>query len=265
MRSITTFIITLFITFYPINFVFSEPEDNTIIWDPLEKVNRGVFAFNDFIDLILLEPIAKGYDYVVPDTVQKSVRLFFQNLAYPSHLVSDLLQGKFSQAAVHSGRFAINSTLGVGGLFDVAEDFGLKYHEEDFGTALGYYDIPAGPYIVLPILGPSNLRDGIGRVVDSFLDPTTFVAYSNVSSSTQNSIIFGLNGIRIINIRSSMLETIDSAKEASMDYYLFIQSSYSQYREGLIWDKGNEPTDQLNPNKDILEEETDFLPEDEFN
>jgi phospholipid-binding lipoprotein MlaA len=210
------------------------------IWDPLEPVNRGIFWFNDKMDLVLLGPISDSYDFLTPDFVQKGVRNFFRNLNYPIFLLSDLTQLKLDQVVKDSGRFIINSTIGALGLFDVAAEFGLEYHPEDFGTALGYYGVPSGPYLVLPLLGPSNLRDFTGTIVDSFVSPTAVIAYSGLSSSEKLWIVTTMNTLSVVNTRSDMGENIDSAKDASLDYYLFMQAAYEQYRQGVITDKSFE-------------------------
>lgn len=206
------------------------------IWDPLEGWNRGVFAVNDTLDVYLLEPIARGYDYVVPEVVQTGIGNFFENLGYPSYLVSDVVQLKFGQAAHHTGRFLVNTTAGLLGFIDVAKDLGLEAHKEDFGIALAYHGVPAGPYIVLPLFGPSNLRDGIGRLVDLFLDPVFYLAYTDVDDTTVTAITFGLAGVRIVDQRAGLLEAVESGKESSLDYYTFVQSSYYQYRRGVLND-----------------------------
>ena len=208
--------------------------------DPLESVNRRIFWFNDQVDIYLLEPVAEGYDYVVPNPVQHSVTNFFNNLKFPVFLVSSLVQLKFDQALEHSGRFLLNTTLGIAGLFDVAAEFGLEHHYEDFGVALGYHGVPPGPFIVLPLLGPSNVRDGLGKIVDMFLNPTYHVGYLELSDDEELAIIIGTSALDIVNTRASLLHAIKSGKEASLDYYTFVQSSYYQVRQNHIYD-GNPP------------------------
>jgi phospholipid-binding lipoprotein MlaA len=207
------------------------------ISDPLEPVNRGIFWFNDQVDIYLAEPVARGYDYITPKKVQRSVDNFFENLRYPVRLVSDLIQLKFSQAGVHTGRFCINSTIGVVGLFDIAKDWGLELHHEDFGTALANSGVPYGPYIVIPFLGPSSLRDGLGKIVDLiFLDPLYYIRFTDLDSESQWAIGTGATLLNVVNTRASMLEAVKSAKEASVDYYLFTQSAWFQIRQNQIYD-----------------------------
>ena len=212
---------------------FAQTEE---IYDPLEDVNRSIFWFNDTLDVNVLEPVAKGYKEYVPSFMRTGINNFFLNLRYPSYLVSDLIQGKITQAGEHTGRFLINSTIGMAGLIDVAKDLGLPDHEEDFGTALAYHGVPAGPYLMLPLLGPSNVRDGVGRIVDGFLDPIGWVGYSNLSSSTKLIIAASALGVRTIHTRAGLIQAIETGKESSVDYYLFVQSAYYQYREGLVYD-----------------------------
>lgn len=207
-------------------------EDET--WDPIEPVNRGIFWFNDTFDVYLAEPVARGYDFVIPDVVQSSVTRFFKNLAWPSFLIDDLVGLDFEGAGLHTGRFLINSTLGVGGLFDVAAEFGLEHRQTDLGVVLGQYGVGPGPYLVVPFLGPSNLRDLFGTTVDSYVDPLTLVTFSDLSNNDKMAIFIGGNALRLINRRTSLLEAVESAKEGALDYYTFVRSSYHQNREGAI-------------------------------
>ncbi len=211
--------------------------------DPIEPINRAIFSFNNAIDEYFLEPVAIGYDYVTPDIAQKGISNFFRNLDSPVYLVSDLLQLKFEQAGTHMGRFLINSSIGVLGFMDIAEDWGMSHHQEDIGSAFGNWGIGPGFYLVLPILGPSSLRDGIGFGVESFLTPTIAITYSDsIRQRNKNLILGGANSLRYTNIRSRLIDPIKSAKEASLDYYSFVKNSYQQNREGVIYD-GLSPED----------------------
>src|SRR6185295_2330405 len=135
--------------------------------DPLEGMNRGIFWFNDEVDQHVLEPVAEGWDKITSDAVKNSVSNFFQNLRFPINAVNNLLQGKPGQSASEVGRFAVNTTVGMFGFFDPASVWGLEPHHEDFGQTLGCWGVPPGPYLVLPLLGPSNPRDTVGLVADS--------------------------------------------------------------------------------------------------
>ena len=198
------------------------------IYDPIEPVNRAIFSFNDTVDVYLFEPVAKGYEWILPGVVRKGVTNFFSNLRSPIYVVSDIVQLKFGQVGTHTGRFLINSTVGVAGVFDVAKLVGLEEHYEDFGVALGHYGIPPGPYIVIPFLGPSNVRDGFGRIVDAFLTPTYYIESLPVA--------LGIRGLEGVNDRADLIEAVELAKENSLDYYSFSQAAYYQVRKGYIYD-----------------------------
>ena len=205
------------------------------IYDPIEPVNRGIFWFNDQLDIYFLEPVARGYKFVLPKPVRKGVTNFFSNLRYPVNFVNDLFQLKFSDAAEETGRFLINTTIGVVGLVDVASDMGLEKGYNDFGLTFAYYGMPPGPYIVIPVLGPSNLRDLTGKVGDTLSHPTMYPYYINATTkdfrdweSRSTTVLEGLNR------RASLINAIESAKETSLDYYSFIQATYYQVRHGLL-------------------------------
>lgn len=220
---------------------FGESEEP---YDPIEPVNRGIFWFNDELDIYVFEPIAKFYKDNMPRPIQTGVGNFFNNLRYPSYLVSDVIQGKFSQAVDHTGRFLINSTLGVVGVMDVATDMGLPDHEEDFALALAYHGVPAGPYLVLPLLGPSNVRDGIGLIVDGFLNPISWIGYTNASTSTKVALTSSLVAVKYIHTRAGLIQAVEAAKESSVDYYLFLQGAYYQHRHGLLTDGADVDDDE---------------------
>ncbi len=217
------------------------------ISDPLEPVNRGVFWFNEQLDYAVLEPVAEGYDSVFPEFVKDGVSNFYENLGFPKYFISDLIQLKFGQALHHTGRFLVNTTVGVGGLIDVAREIGLEEHREDFGTALAYHGVGPGPYLVLPIIGPSNIRDGIGRLVDSFLDPLSWIAFTKAAEHDAWFIVLGSKSLDVVDTRASLIEGINAAREASLDFYLFTQSAYYQYRDALVCDRKAEqiPSDAL--------------------
>jgi phospholipid-binding lipoprotein MlaA len=194
--------------------------------DPWEGWNRKVFAFNEVLDTYAMKPLAKGYQAVAPEPVEKGVSNFFGNLGEVVTIVNDLLQGKFGQAANDTGRVLINSTLGVAGLFEVAEPMGLaKSDGEDFGQTLATWGTGQGRYLVLPFFGPSSLRDAPGTVVDAFLHPIGYVEHV----PTRNSLIGG----RLIDTRAQLL---DAEKLIKGDKYSFIRDVYLQRREYLIND-----------------------------
>lgn len=238
-------------------------------YDPLESVNRKIFSFNDTLDVHAIEPVSRAYRRNIPDFMQTGITNFFLNLRYPSYLVSDILQGKFEQALEHTGRFIVNTTVGIVGLVDVAEDIGLPDHEEDFGTALAYHGVPAGPYLMLPILGPSNVRDGVGRIVDGFLDPIGWIYYSSASSATKLAVSATALGVKLVSTRAGLIQAVETAKESSLDYYLFTQGAYYQYRHGVVTDGAEmselaNNTDEQQAIEDELADELDDDFDDDF-
>jgi phospholipid-binding lipoprotein MlaA len=196
--------------------------------DPIEPINRGIFWFNDKADVYVLEPTARGWNYVLPEKVQTAIGNFFENIRFPVVMINNLLQAKPLAASSDAGRFAINSTIGVAGFFDPAAELGLERHDEDFGQTLGYWGAPAGPYLVAPLLGPTNLRDGFGRVID------IATAVYPLFAATQYTI--GATTVNTLNFRSQVLKQVRDAKEASVDYYVFVRDAYDQNRRTKIRD-----------------------------
>ncbi|MFT7144978.1 MAG: phospholipid-binding lipoprotein MlaA, partial [bacterium] len=197
--------------------------------------NRAVFKFNDTLDGYILKPAAKGYDAVTPAFARTGVRNFFSNLNYPLVFTNQFLQGKFKLAVQDTGRFLINSTFGLAGLIDVAEEFGLEEHNEDFGQTFGTWGMASGPYIVLPIFGPSNVRDGLGFVAHSYADPFE-TRYINERRATKNR----LKGLSLLETRAGLLQT---EKLLSGDKYSFMRDTYLQRRADLIADGVANETD----------------------
>ncbi len=218
-------------------------------WDPFETVNRGVFWFNDKADTYFIGPVARGYDYVMPDFAQTGVKNFFNNLAYPIDFASDFITLDFSNMGVHTSRFLINSTLGLLGLFDVASNMGINDVDTDIGLALKDYDVPAGPYIVLPFLGASNVRDGLSLGAEAFIHPFAIAGYCDVRSGITDKLDIGGTALYGIQERADVEEAIKSAKESSVDYYLFMQSAYYQYRNGKLKKLRGEITDDNLPSE----------------
>jgi phospholipid-binding lipoprotein MlaA len=196
--------------------------------DPLEPVNRGIFSFNNTFDHYLFKPIAKGYDAVVPSPVKTGVSNVFQNMSDVQSIVSSGLQFKGAKMGDDMGRVLINSTIGLGGIFDLATPMGIERGNEDFGQTLGYWGIGAGPYLVLPFLGPASVRDGVGRVVDSQLDPLGYVSSVPVRNS--------LTGLRVVDARVALFPVEGLANQAALDRYTFYRSAYLQRRESLVRD-----------------------------
>jgi phospholipid-binding lipoprotein MlaA len=205
-------------------------------YDPWEGYNRKMFAFNDWLDRNALEPVARGWNYIVPEVVQRHITLFFDNLRFPANFANSLLQGKPRGVALALWRFQINTVFGGLGFFDVAKDLDMPPQNEDFGQTLGVWGIAPGPYFVLPILGPSSPRDTVGLAGDFLVD---FYQYFIVIPG----ITTGASVINIINQRSRLLDTVENAKEASLDYYTFVRNAYVQRRWKLIHDQAPPTTE----------------------
>lgn len=198
-------------------------------FDPLQRLNRKTFWFNDKLDVYVLAPVARGWDRVAPDPVERSVSNFFVNLRAPIVIANELLQLKVKDGASDFGRFAVNSTVGVVGLFDYATPLGLPQHVEDFGQTLGWWGLPAGPYLVIPLLGPSNIRDAVGLAGDSTVSVLPwFVRWWILSTGKV---------AETINARALVLQQVEEAKRASFDYYVFVRDAYLQRRNALMNDR----------------------------
>ena len=199
--------------------------------DPFEKINRPIYQFNNGLDTVILRPVAKGYSAVTPEGFRSKVTNFFDNLSYPVDIVNAFLQGKIEQGFKDTGRFALNSTLGLAGFLDPATLVGLPEHEEDFGQTFSVWGIPQGPYIVLPLLGPSTVASGIGIYPNTQVNPITVWPQSSVRSK----LFIGWT----IESREALLAVDDTVRE-SFDPYLFVRDAYLQNRQYLIFD-GNPP------------------------
>lgn len=204
--------------------------------DPIEPVNRAIFGFNNVVDMVLIEPTAKVYRFVLPEFARNSVQSFFRNLKSPVILANNLLQGDMGDAGVTSARFVINSTVGIGGLMDVAATQGLKYESEDFGQTLAAWGVGDGMYLVLPIMGPSTLRDTTGMVADGFADPVNLWAMN----TDREWIIYTRAGLEGIDARSRSIDAIADMRRNSLDFYAAARSAYIQKRDSLIRDEDPE-------------------------
>jgi phospholipid-binding lipoprotein MlaA len=197
--------------------------------DPLEGVNRVVFGFNQVVDRLVLEPTARIYRAVIPPPVRRGVSNVLTNLASPITLANDVLQGNPEAAANTMKRFMVNSTLGLGGIFDHATGLGEPLHREDFGQTLGTWGVGPGPYIVLPVLGPANPRDIGGVVVDTAINPMTWVLYD--APWWERSIPVGAE---IISGREALLDDYDNLRKNSPDLYATVRDIYAQRRQAEI-------------------------------
>jgi phospholipid-binding lipoprotein MlaA len=197
--------------------------------DPLEDFNRSVYAFNDRVDKLILRPVAKSYSVVLPSPAQKGVRNFFGNLGEPINALNNLLQGKVDRALVSTYRFAINSTVGVLGLVDVASKYEVAPAREDFGQTLAVWGVAPGPYIMLPFLGPTSLRHGVGRITDNFiLNPI-----NEVTDSSSGRL--WLRASDLVDQRASFLGS-DEVLDGQLDPYGFLKQAYQQGRINIIYD-----------------------------
>ena len=203
--------------------------------DPWEGFNRAMFSFNDTLDTIALKPLTKGYKAVMPDAAEKGVSNFFDNLADVGTMINNLLQGKFENAVNDLARVSFNSTFGLAGVIDVATPMGIEKNNEDFGQTLGHWGVESGPYLVLPFFGPSSVRDGIGKIPDSMVDP---VAHLD-DTGARNALYL----TRVIDTRSRLL---DAEKLISGDKYTFIRDAYLQKREFDVLDGNLENYDDSN-------------------
>lgn len=194
--------------------------------DPLEPTNRKILALDEFVDRYSLEPVARTYRDYVPDQVQYRLHDFLANLQAPVIEINDLLQGNISRGWTTLQRFAVNSTIGGLGLFDVASDWHLPFHDADYGETLAAWGIGEGPYVVLPIFGPSNVRDAIGFGLGFVLDPLGFIGGANAAYA---GYARGVTGA--IDDRTAQLDTLDEMKKNSIDFYAEMRSMYRQHRE----------------------------------
>ncbi len=206
--------------------------------DPLEPLNRAVFGFNDAADRAVIKPVARAYRAVLPGFVRTGVSNFFSNLEDIWISVNDVLQGKFQQGVDDFGRVLFNSTFGIAGIFDFASGLGLQKHNEDFGQTLGSWGVGSGAYLVLPILGPSTIRDGFGLLLD-----------------TQADLVFQIDGVpvhnslyatRAIGNRANLLDASSVIEQAALDKYAFVRDAWLQRRRNLVHD-GDPPREREEP------------------
>lgn len=215
-------------------------------YDPWEPFNTKIFEFNRQVDRWILKPVAKGYDFVMPNAAQVGISNFFYHIRFPSRFLNNLFQGKVHGAGVELGRFVLNSTFGLAGLYDVAKEMDITTPEEDTGQTLGFYGVPPGPYVVLPLLPPFNVRDLFGFGGDIALNPINWmvapvievngvpsvIAHKNRMTST--SLQLGVRVFEIVNDRSLNLEKYQGVEEATLDLYTAVRNAYLQKRARAI-------------------------------
>jgi phospholipid-binding lipoprotein MlaA len=216
--------------------------------DPFEPLNRGIYRFNDKVDTTIARPLATTYQKVVPAEVRSRVRNFFGNIGDLFIGVNNFLQGKFEDGVSDWARLAFNTTIGLFGIHDVATDMGYEKHNEDFGQTFGRWGTPSGPYLVLPILGSSTVRDGIGTGIDLYVDPVTEVRPYHLQ--------YALQGLRLTQTRADLLDASRILEEAALDKYVFQRDAYLQRRRSLIYDgrapREKEPEDDADKDKKPL-------------
>jgi phospholipid-binding lipoprotein MlaA len=202
--------------------------------DPFEPINRGIYKFNDTVDGLLIKPAATLYRDLLPELVRTGISNFFSNINDVIVALNNLMQGKVEAAINDAGRVLVNTTLGVLGVMDPATKLGVEKNNEDFGQTLGFWGLGDGPYIVLPFLGPSNLRDTVGWVGDTYTWPVTYLE----PNSHRNALI----GLRFVGARADLLEASKILETAALDPYEFVRDAYLQRRRNLVYD-GNPPDD----------------------
>ena len=198
--------------------------------DPFEGANRVAFDVNQWLDHALLRPVALGYRTVVPESARNGFRNFMNNLNSPIAFANNIFQGELDGAGNTLARFALNSTIGVGGLFDIASDMDIPYRDEDFGQTLAVWGIDEGPYLYLLFMGPSSVRDLTGFIVDRAFDPLTYISGNEDGAY----VALGLTATSIVDYRARNIETLDDIERSSVDYYASIRSLYRQSRANSI-------------------------------
>ena len=207
--------------------------------DPWENLNRGTFAFNQKFDKYLLSPVAKGYRFIFPSEIRTGVRNFLSNLSEPWTSINSILQGDFTNTGNAIARFLINSTAGILGIFDVATEIGFEKQKEDFGQTLAVHGVGPGPYLMLPFLGPSTLRDALGKITSLYADPVTLALERNDKDQW---IWIGM-AVKGVDFREQNLEKIDNLNATSVDFYATLRSLYLERRSSMIRDQNVNDTD----------------------
>ena len=207
--------------------------------DPWENLNRGTFAFNQKFDKYLLSPVAKGYRFIFPSEIRTGVRNFLSNLSEPWTSINSILQGDFTNTGNAIARFLINSTAGILGIFDVATEIGFEKQKEDFGQTLAVHGVGPGPYLMLPFLGPSTLRDALGKITSLYADPVTLALERN----DKDQWIWSGMAVKGVDFREQNLEKIDNLNATSVDFYATLRSLYLERRSSMIRNQNVNDTD----------------------
>lgn len=225
-------------------------DDEALVSDPFEDVNRAMFVVNDVLDQGVMEPVARGYRAVTPEFARTGVRNFLRNLRSPINIGNQLLQGDIDGTFRDVYRLGVNSTFGIVGLIDVAAITGHEYEYEDFGQTLAVWGVGHGPYMVLPLFGPSSMRDAFGMAVDSFADPVRIY----LDNKDEEAWYYARVAARAISERAELIDVIEDLRENSIDFYATIRSAYIQRRNSLVLDEN--PDDSIGPT--IPDYEDDF-------
>jgi phospholipid-binding lipoprotein MlaA len=196
--------------------------------DPYENLNRKVFVVNQVFDQVLLKPVARGYSNYAPNFVQTTIGNFFGNLADVWTAVNNFLQGKPREGIQDTGRVAVNTVFGVAGLADVATKLGFPKHQEDFGQTLGVWGVKPGPFVMLPLFGPSTMRDAVAKPLDLYADP--------LNLSTRADVEYSLRAMRLVDDRARLLPTTDMIEKVALDPYQFVRDAHFQQREARVND-----------------------------
>ncbi|NOQ36499.1 MAG: VacJ family lipoprotein [Methylococcaceae bacterium] len=220
--------------------------------DPYEEVNRSIFEFNRDLDDHITGPVSTAYDFITPDFVQAGIGNFFNNLKDINVVLNDLMQGKLLQAGEDTGRFLLNTTVGLAGIFDVATEVGLEKHDEDFAQTLAVWGVPKGPYLVLPILGSSTTRGIPGYIFDTATNPATYIPVP-------------IRALEMLNLRAQSEGALNVIEEGALDPYLFTRESFLQSRQHKITDGESELEDDLDIDALLDDESTDVNQENQLN
>ena len=234
------------------DFEIESPEQ---VADPFERGNRKVFGFNEFLDTVLIRPVLTGYRFIVPNPARRGVRRMFLNLSSPKIFVNDLFQLRFRDAGITLGRLVLNTSLGFGGLLDPGEAAGWPRHDSDFGQTLAKYGMPSGPYLVIPVLGPSTVRDGFGDIIDLAFQPLTYVLWP-----AQIMLQVYIGGGKGLAALDANYDKVNALEESSIDFYAAMRSAYLQNRRAIIAEaRGDElESDELMvPDEESGEKTTD--------
>ena len=223
-------------------------EDN----DPFEPLNRGIFWFNDILDTVIFDPVSAVYKGVFPEFVREHIGYILRNLSEPIVFTNNILQGELGDAEDTLRRFLINSTVGLAGIFDVSTDLDIPYKKEDFGLTLASWGVEAGPYLVLPILGPSNVRDTFGRIGDYSIDPINWVAFADKRAFYS----YARTAAQVIDAKTDNYEIIEDLRKNSLDAYATFRTWYDERRKSLI-NKNRSTIDSPHPDEEDDEEEED--------